>query len=48
MTDALHQPVRRARLEHSTADFAVGEMPSIDLDASQEVDRERIIVADAA
>lgn len=48
MTEALHQPVRRARRENSTADFPVGEMPSINLDASQEVDRDRIIVADAA
>lgn len=46
MTDALNQPVRRARREHSTADFPVGEMPSINLDASQDVDRNRVVVAD--
>lgn len=46
MTDAINQPIRRARREQHTSDFPVGEMPSINLDPSQEVDRNRIQIAD--
>lgn len=47
MTDAINQPIRRARREQHTSDFPVGEMPSISLDPSQEVDRNRVQIADA-
>lgn len=47
MNEAINRPVTRARREQNTADFPVGEMPAIDLDASHDVDRERIVVADS-
>jgi hypothetical protein len=47
MTDAINQPVQRRRREANTADFPIDQMPSINLDASQDVDRDRVVIADA-